>query len=120
MIRARILLGLCAVLAAVVVAPSAASADPFEGPPICSSAGTALSGSYGNLTVTGNAYVAKGTTLNVWGNLTLAKGSMPRRVHARDGEGRRKRAGRRGRNPGTRMQPRRDRAQATVRHEQDE
>jgi hypothetical protein len=75
MIRARILLGLCAVLAAVVVAPSAASADPFEGPPICSSAGTALSGSYGNLTVTGNAYVAKGTTLNVWGNLTLAKGS---------------------------------------------
>ena len=74
MIRARILLGLCAVIAAAVMAPTA-SADPFEGPPICTSAGTAISGSYGNLTITGNAYVKSGTTLSVAGNLTLAKGS---------------------------------------------
>ena len=74
MIKARILLGVCAVLATAVFASSAA-ADPFEGPPICSSAGTALSGNYRNLTVTGNAYVKSGTTLNVWGNLTIARGS---------------------------------------------
>ena len=74
MIRARILLGLCAVLAAAVMAPTAL-ADPFEGPPICTSAGTPISGSYGNLTITGNAYVKSGTTLSVAGNLTLAKGS---------------------------------------------
>lgn len=52
-----------------------AIADPFSGPPICSSAGMALSGSHGNLTITGNAYVASGTTLTVSGNLTLAPGA---------------------------------------------
>jgi len=45
------------------------------GPPICSSAGTAISGSYGNLVLTGNNYVAAATTLTVSGNLTLAPGA---------------------------------------------
>jgi hypothetical protein len=75
MIKLRFMVGLCAVLAPVVLA-SAAGADPFAGPPICSSAGTALAGTdNGNLTVTGNAYVAAGTTLTVRGNLQLAPGA---------------------------------------------
>lgn len=75
MVRLRLLVGLCAVLAPVVLAANA-SADPFVGPPICSSAGTALSGTHsGNLTITGNTYVAGGTTLTVRGNLTLAPGA---------------------------------------------
>ncbi len=74
MVKARILLGLCAVFAAAVMAPTAA-AETLEGPPICSSAGTAISGSDGNLTVTGNAYVKSGTTLTVSGNLTVAPGA---------------------------------------------
>jgi hypothetical protein len=72
--KLKVLLGLCAALALIAPALPAA-ADPFVGPPICSSAGTALSGTYASLTVTGNAYVAKGTKLVVTGNLTLAKNS---------------------------------------------
>lgn len=49
-----------------------AAADPFSGPKICSSPGTAISGSHDNLTLSGNSYVADGTTLTVNGNLTLA------------------------------------------------
>lgn len=52
-----------------------AAADPTAGPPICASAGQALAGSYGNLTVAGNSYVAAGTTLTVRGNLRLAPGA---------------------------------------------
>jgi hypothetical protein len=74
MVKLRLLIGLCVVLAPAVLAQTA-SADPFEGPPICSSAGTAIAGSHGNLTITGNAYVAKGTTLAVTGNLVLARGA---------------------------------------------
>ena len=61
------------VLAGVFVGVGAgtAAADPLA-TPICSSAGTALSGDYHNLTIIGNAYVAGGTTLNVSGNLTIA------------------------------------------------
>jgi len=75
--KLRALLGLCAVLA-LAVSAAPAVADPTEGPPICSGspAGvTAISGSYGNLTITGNRYVASGTTLTVSGNLTLAPGA---------------------------------------------
>ena len=75
MAKRRLLVGVAAALAAAVVAAPTASGDPFEGPPICSSAGTALAGSFGNLTVSGNAYVAKGTTLTVSGKLTLARGA---------------------------------------------
>jgi hypothetical protein len=72
--KLRVLLGLCAVLALAAPALPAA-ADPSAGPPICSSAGPALSGSYGNLTIKGNAYVARGTKLTITGDLTLAPGS---------------------------------------------
>jgi hypothetical protein len=74
MVKATILAGICAVFIFAVTTATAA-ADPFEGPPICSSAGTAISGDYGNLTVTGNAYVPSGSTLTVSGNLSLAPGS---------------------------------------------
>lgn len=71
--RLKLWLGLSALLAlGVWAAPSAA--DPSS-VPICPSAGTALSGSYHNLTITGNAYVAGTATLSVRGNLTLAPGS---------------------------------------------
>jgi hypothetical protein len=75
MVKFRLLVGLCAVLAPVALAPTA-SADPTVGPPICSSAGTAISGVHNsNLTITGNSYVASGTTLTVRGNLQVAGGA---------------------------------------------
>lgn len=44
--------------------------------PLCPSVGSAVSGTYnGNLTITGNAYVASGATLTVRGNLTIAPGA---------------------------------------------
>lgn len=59
-------------------APSIARADPVY-VPICgdseATTGTAVSGNYQNLTVTGIAYVASDATLNVSGNLTLAPGA---------------------------------------------
>jgi hypothetical protein len=70
--RLRALLGCMLVLAAGLAA--SAAADP-ESIPLCPSAGTQLEGSYGNLTITGNAYVAAGTSLSVRGNLTLAPGA---------------------------------------------
>ena len=54
---------------------TSAGANPFVGPPICSNAGTAVSGAYATLTISGNAYVPEGKTLTVAGNLTLASGS---------------------------------------------
>jgi hypothetical protein len=55
-----------------------ASADPTYAP-ICESseatAGTALSGDYKSLTVSGIAFVASGATLSVSGNLTVAPGA---------------------------------------------
>jgi hypothetical protein len=77
MMKLRFLPGLCVVLALAVLAAPAA-ADPTGGPPIClgsQSDVTAISGSYGNLTITGNHYVASGTTLTVRGNLTIAPGA---------------------------------------------
>ena len=68
------MLGLCVVIVAAVFAGTA-SADPFVGPPICSSAGMALSGNYNEITLSGNAYVPEGATLNVRGNLRLTAGS---------------------------------------------
>jgi hypothetical protein len=62
-----------AAICGVVVA--SASANPFVGPPICGSAGAAVSGTYSSLTISGNAYVPEGKTLTVTGNLTLAPGS---------------------------------------------
>lgn len=73
--RALAALTACAgMIIAGALAVGPASADPVSAP-VCSSAGTALQGSYGNLTVTGNAYVAAGATLTVNGNLTVARGA---------------------------------------------
>jgi hypothetical protein len=74
--KPRLLLGVCAVLALAVWGASA-SADPTQGPPICNPQAvvTPISGTYGNLTITGNRYVAAGTALTVTGNLTIADGS---------------------------------------------
>jgi hypothetical protein len=74
MVKLRIVLGVFAVLALGVFAASA-TADPHAGPPICSSAGKAISGTHGNLTVWGNAYVKNGRTLRVRGNLKIASGA---------------------------------------------
>jgi hypothetical protein len=69
------LVGLLPVVA-LSVAP--AGADPTYAP-LCGSSeattGIALSGDYGNLTVSGIAFVASGATLNVSGNLTVAPGA---------------------------------------------
>jgi hypothetical protein len=66
------------VLAGLVGSVGFANADPAAAP-ICGTTeatdGTALSGSYHNLTVSGIAYVANEATLTVSGNLTLAPGS---------------------------------------------
>jgi hypothetical protein len=67
-------LGLCGALTLAVFAAGAA-ADPFVGPPICSSAGKSLSGTHRNLTIRGNAYVGKRHTLRVRGTLKLARGA---------------------------------------------
>jgi hypothetical protein len=75
MMKPKLLLGLCAMCALGVLAAPAA-ADPTSGPPICSSAGTALSGHYRrDLRLTGNNYVAAGATLTVRGNLEIAPGA---------------------------------------------
>jgi len=75
--KLRLLLSLCALVAvAVGVWPATAGADPFEGPPICATAGTALHGPHqGNLIVSGDAYVPGGKTLRVSGNLRLQPGA---------------------------------------------
>jgi hypothetical protein len=73
MTKLKLLAGLCAVLSLGVWA-AGATADP-NAQPLCPSAGTSLSGSYGNLTITGNAFVADGASLTVAGNLTLAPGA---------------------------------------------
>lgn len=63
-----------AALAALALVPAAAAAPP-EGPAICSSPGRPISGSYGGLTVHGNAYVEAGATLAVKRTLTIAPGA---------------------------------------------
>lgn len=73
MMRSRVLLA-GAIVLAVGVCAATATADPASSA-LCASAGTQLSGSYGNLTITGDASVAAGTTLSVRGNLTLAPGA---------------------------------------------
>ncbi len=73
--KVRVVLGLCALLA-VAIWPATAGADPFVGPPLCASAGTALWGSHhGNLTVNGDAYVPAGKALRVSANLRLSPGA---------------------------------------------
>jgi hypothetical protein len=73
--KLRLLIGTCAVLA-LGVWTAAASADPVFSP-LCQGTETvALSGTYKNLTITGdNNYVASGSSLTVTGNLVLTPGS---------------------------------------------
>ncbi len=71
--RLRLLLGLCTVVA-VLALPAIASADPFTGPPICATAGTAVSGTYHHLAISGDAYVPAGETLTVRDNLKIRRG----------------------------------------------
>jgi hypothetical protein len=70
-VKVRLLLGAAVTLVCAVFAANV-GANPFVGPPICSSAGTAVSGHFGNLTISGNAYVPENATLTVRGNLTIA------------------------------------------------
>lgn len=82
--RFRTLLGLgvavaCAASVAVLLgATRIANADPVAAP-ICAAdegaGATALSGTYTNLTIVGNAYVADNATVKVNGDLTLAPGA---------------------------------------------
>lgn len=83
--KLRILLGAAVMVAStgamttgLVGASGVAGAEPSAAP-ICGSseatAGSALSGNYKNLTVTGIAYVDNDATLDVSGNLTLAPGA---------------------------------------------
>ncbi len=72
--KRSILLAFCAVVA-LVVQGAPAEASPHSGPPICSSAGAAISGHYDSLTIAGNAYVRNGARLDVSGDLTIATGS---------------------------------------------
>ena len=70
----RFLIGLC-VLVGVSVWSASALADPMVGPPICPGAETAVSGTYGNLTITGNEYVPSGELLTVRNDLSIAPGA---------------------------------------------
>ena len=70
---------MCAAMATGLIGGlTAANADPVAAP-ICGSSeatsGTALSGDYRNLAVSGIAFVPNGATLNVSGNLTVAAGA---------------------------------------------
>lgn len=78
LLGAAVIVACAGMLAGLIGRTGIANADPVAAP-ICGSteatAGTALSGPYHNLTVSGIAYVANGATLTVSGNLTLAPGS---------------------------------------------
>jgi hypothetical protein len=63
------------VVLALSVGATSAFADPTAGPPICTGETTAISGTYSNLVITGNRYVAKRTTLTVLHNLRIAPGA---------------------------------------------
>lgn len=71
--KLRLLL-IVGIVACAGFAATQAGADPSS-VPVCSSAGTALSGNYSQLVVTGNAYVAGGASLNVAHNLIIAPGA---------------------------------------------
>jgi len=75
---AAVIVACAGTLAGLVGSAGVANADPAAAP-ICGSTeattGTALSGTYRNLRVSGIAYVANGAALTVSGNLTLAPGA---------------------------------------------
>ena len=69
--KLRLLVGLVAVVALGVFAATATAAQYG----LCPDTATAISGNYGNLTITGNRYVEFGQSLTVAGNLTIAPGA---------------------------------------------
>jgi hypothetical protein len=72
MMKLRLLLGLCSVMAVGVFAATA-TADPYG---LCYGPETAISGVVnGNLTITGKRFVDFGQSLTVNGNLTIAPGA---------------------------------------------
>lgn len=62
------------VLSAFGAWAASVSADPSV-LPLCNGPETLISGSYGNLTITGNRGVSNTGTLKVWGNLRIARGA---------------------------------------------
>ncbi len=74
MMKLKLLVFSCVILGVGVFAATAAS-DPNVGPPICPGAETPITGTYGNLVITGNRYVPSGRTLTTWGTLTVAPGA---------------------------------------------
>lgn len=72
MMKLRHLLVLLFALGSLAVLPAGATAEPHVEPEICSSAGRALSGSFGALKLSGNNYVPRGASFAVYGNLELA------------------------------------------------
>jgi hypothetical protein len=70
----RLMAGVCVAIACALTA-AAALGDPNSGPTICPSTETPISGTYTNLTIQGDQYVAAGTTLIVQGNLEVAPGA---------------------------------------------
>lgn len=72
--KLRLLFGLAAAVVLGVTAASA-TADPTNVPVCHGPETTAVAGTHGNLTITGNVFVADGTTLDVRGNLTIAPGA---------------------------------------------
>ena len=75
MMKLRLLVFSCVVIGVGIWAATAAS-DPTVGPPICSGGPvTPITGTFGNLVITGNRYVPSGRTLTTWGTLTVAPGA---------------------------------------------
>lgn len=70
-LKARVGVLLCAAAILGALAASA-KADPYG---LCGSPGAPLSGTYNNLTITGNSYVDYGQTLRVKRGLTIAPGA---------------------------------------------
>jgi hypothetical protein len=78
LLRAAVVTACAGAISVLAGTTSTANADPTAAP-ICgaaeATAGTALSGNYHNLTISGIAYVDNGKILTVSGNLTLAPGA---------------------------------------------
>ncbi len=71
-LRLALLMGM---LVGVAALSASASADPSIGPQICPGTETAISGTYGQLTLNGDYYVPSGETLTVQTYLSIAPGA---------------------------------------------
>ncbi len=73
--KLRLLFGLGMTVIGVAFCAASASADPTQGPAICSGHETAVAGSYGTLVIRGDRYVPSGATLRVRRDLVIAPGA---------------------------------------------